>query len=135
MDFTLKFLSAAPSYFKDLVSFIAAPKEFLTGRTEATESADIWPHALSFFACSGMIAYILNTIFKFLPLAQNPGLAGFIIMITIIGFGLVAVSVTAKVSWRAVGKRFPFEQVLLIQIYIFSVVMLGECGGREATSE
>ena len=124
MDFMLKFIGSAPSYFTDLISFLTGPRRFLASRIEASRCPDPWPQALSFFACSGLIMYALHAAFKFLPLAQNPNFNGLLITILMTGAGVFFLALAAKISWRAVGGSIPFVRVLLIEIYIFAVAMV-----------
>jgi uncharacterized membrane protein len=99
MDFVLKYIESVPTYFRDLISFISAPRAFLVRQSELPPD-EVWPRALSFFACSAIIAYVMHVIYRLLPLAQNPNFMGFFVFTLIVCVGVFCLAVAIKMSCR-----------------------------------
>jgi hypothetical protein len=130
MEALLKYLAFAPAYAMDLAGLLASPKTFL--KTKIREGDQDWAEALTFFAISIIIAFLIQTtgvnLIQATTVKLDPAiLTGLMRAILLSAICTLVIAVLIKIAWRFVGGRAPLHSILLTQFYVFSAYVLIMC--------
>jgi hypothetical protein len=109
--------SFVPQYIADITALVSRPKQFVLGR--ATSSERSLTDALSFFAMSFMIGWLLKVGFlKRDPVLDLASEAAFV-MISAVGFGAAVC-----MAWRLVSGPINLKIIFTISFYYLGVTRL-----------